>query len=270
MKSSTVSRIFWFTLWSVALLAMANPVKARVYNGDLDLSDAWGNYSVGSANATPAVRFPYMHCFEKAAKRHDVPLTLLLAVARGESDFNPSARSKANAHGLMQILWPGTAQHLGIHRLSQLYDPCTNADAGARYLKEMIQRYNGDLHLALAAYNYGPQRIQVDADEIPRGAEWYSGYIFRHLDYVLGSGVTRAPGEAMVLYSEEGKLELLTFGEPYRAEAFVQSLEEAQPDLRLDWFRNGVGEFRVVLLYDSRESFNKSLSRLSAAGFPVQ
>ena len=102
MKSGTVSRIFWFTLWSVALLAIAIPVKARVYSGDLDLSDAWGNYSAGSSNATPAVRFPYMHCFEKAAKRNDVPLTLLLAVARGESDFNPSARSKANAHGLMQ------------------------------------------------------------------------------------------------------------------------------------------------------------------------
>ena len=99
MKTDTVSRIFWFTLWSVALLAIAIPAKARVYTGDLDLSVAWGNYSAGSSNATPAVRFPYMHCFEKAAKQNNVPLTLLLAVARGESDFNPSARSKASCWG---------------------------------------------------------------------------------------------------------------------------------------------------------------------------
>lgn len=270
MRASAVSRIFWITLWMVALVAIAMPASARVYTGNVDLSSAWGDFRASGASAAPAVRFPYMHCFEKAAKRHAVPLTLLLAVARGESDFDPAARSKSNAHGLMQILWPGTAQHLGIHRLSQLYDPCTNADAGARYLKEMIQRYKGDLHLAIAAYNYGPQRIQIDADEIPQGAEWYSGYIYRHLNYVLGSGQRRAPGDAMILYSEQGKLELLTFGEPYRAAAFVQSLEQAQPDLRLDWFRNGVGEFRVVLLYDSRESFSDSLSKLSAAGFPVQ
>ena len=88
----------------------------------------------------------------------------------------------------MQILWPDTARHLGIYRLSQLYDPCTNIDAGARYLKELLGNYDDNLHLALAAYNYGPSRIAKDGFNIPSGAEWYSGYIYRHLNYVLGDG----------------------------------------------------------------------------------
>ena len=126
--------------------------------------------------------------FVPRPRRYDLPETLLLAVARGESDFEPTARSKANAHGVMQILWPTTARHLGIYRLSELYDPCTNIDAGARYLKELVARFDGNLHLALAAYNYGPERISADVANIPKGATWYSGYIYRHLDYVLGDG----------------------------------------------------------------------------------
>ena len=138
----------------------------------------------------------------------------------------------------MQILWPDTARHLGIYRLSDLYEPCTNIDAGARYLREMLDRYNGNLHLALAAYNYGPQRISADGNNIPSGATWYSGYIYRHLDYVLGSGSERKPPGGM-LYSDVGQSTLLTFGEPYRAEAFIARLESGAPSLSLDWFRRG-------------------------------
>ena len=193
--------------------------------------------------------------------------SLLLAVAqRRESDFETTARSRANAHGVMQILWPGTAKHLGIHRLSELYDPCTNIDAGARYLKELLARYSGDLHLALAAYNYGPRRIPINGGTIPTGANWYSGYIFRHLGYVLGSGDSRRPvGDS--LYSEIGQSTLVTFGEPYRAAAFVESLELKAPELNLDWFRRGTGSFEVVLTYADRDEFDASAARLQRAGF---
>lgn len=91
--------------------------------------------------------------FLVAALEYGLPESLLLAVARGESDCEARARSRANAHGVMQILWPDTAKHLGINRLSDLYEPCTNIDAGARYLKELLARYDGNVHLALAAYN---------------------------------------------------------------------------------------------------------------------
>jgi hypothetical protein len=168
----------------------------------------------------------------------------------------------------MQILWPDTARHLGIHRLSELYDPCTNIDAGARYLKELLARYNGNLHLALAAYNYGPRRIPVAGGAIPSGANWYSGYIFRHLNYVLGDGTPRKPlGDA--LYSELGQSTLVTFGEPYRAAAFVQRLEQEAPDLNLDWFRRGTGEFEVVMTYADRQEFDSSARMLRSAGFRV-
>jgi hypothetical protein len=168
----------------------------------------------------------------------------------------------------MQILWPGTAKHLGIHRLSDLYDPCTNIDAGARYLKELLAHYDGNLHLALAAYNYGPGRIAQDGSAIPSGANWYSGYIFRHLNYVLGTNQAR-PAVADTLYSAIGQSTLLTFGEPYRAEAFIERLEARSPGLSLDWFRRGTGEFEVVMTYVSREEFDRSARQLESAGFRV-
>ena len=148
----------------------------------------WQAFAATGAQSRPAVVFPYAHCFERAAADHQLPETLLLAVARGESDFKPRARSDANAYGLMQILWPGTAKHLGLNRLSDLLEPCTNVEAGARYLKELLEHYRGNLHRALAAYNYGPSRIPVSGDKLPDGAVWYSAYILRHLDYVLKGG----------------------------------------------------------------------------------
>ena len=227
---------------------------------------AWRSYKNSQAHLQPAYRFPHATCFGAAALEYDLPLTLLLAVARGESDFEATARSRANAHGVMQILWPDTARHLGIYRLSQLYDPCTNIDAGARYLRELVDQYSGNLHLALAAYNYGPRRIPKDGVDIPTGANWYSGYIFRHLNYVLGGAKgAKPPGDT--LYSELGQTTLLTFGEPYRAAAFIARLEQRAPDLSLDWFRRGTGEFEVVMTYADRDEFDRSASVLHGAGF---
>jgi hypothetical protein len=230
---------------------------------------AWNNYLARDTAIEPRYRFPHSTCFRTAALAHGLPETLLLAVARGESDFEPAARSKANAHGVMQILWPTTANHLGIYRLSELYDPCTNIDAGARYLKEMLARFDGNLHLALAAYNYGPERIAANPDDIPSGANWYSGYIFRHLGYVLGDG-TGGARPATSLYSELGQSTLVEFGEPYRAAAFVGRLEEIAPGVQLDWFRKGVGQFSVVMRYESREQFDQHATLLARAGFPVE
>lgn len=254
---------------SVMFLAIASIVYsllAAANSTDADFNSAWRNYKSSQTHLEPAYRFPHTTCFGAAALQYDLPLTLLLAVARGESDFEETARSRANAHGVMQILWPGTAKHLGIHRLSELYDPCTNIDAGARYLKELLAQYSGNLHLALAAYNYGPRRIPVSGENIPDGANWYSGYIYRHLTYVLGSGTSAKPtGDA--LYSELGQSTLVSFGEPYRAAAFIAQLEKHAPDLSLDWFRRGTGEFEVVMTYADREDFDRSAASLRRAGF---
>jgi len=230
---------------------------------------AWQAYLQTGTALKPRYRFPHANCFRAAALAYDLPETLLLAVARGESDFDPTARSRANAHGVMQILWPITAHHLGIYRLSELYDPCTNIDAGARYLKELLTRFDGNLHLTLAAYNYGPERISANVSKIPSGARWYSGYIYRHLDYVLGDAQAQKQ-VGQNLYSELGRSTLVNFSEPYRAAAFVDRLEQRAPELQLDWFRKGVGKFSVVLIYENRSQFDSSATALALAGFPIK
>ncbi len=256
-------------LLALILLLGTPGMAVHATRSDVDPDSAWQAYLRSDTGIEPSYRFPHATCFSAAALAHGLPETLLLAVARGESDFEATARSKANAHGVMQILWPSTANHLGIYRLTELYDPCTNIDAGARYLKELLQSYDGNLHLALAAYNYGPARIARDGSNIPSGANWYSGYIYRHLDYVLGDRSKMKPtGEH--LYSDLGRSALVSFAEPYRAAAFVSRLEQHAPELRLDWFRKSVGRFEVILIYEDRDEFARSANLLAQIGFPLQ
>ena len=113
-------------------------------------------WAVGTLAATPT--YPFESCFRIASQMHHVPLDLLLAVAATESNWDPTARSHANAHGVMQIQWPGTARHLGVRRVSELYNPCLNIELGARYLRELLDSNDGDVARALASYNYGPTR----------------------------------------------------------------------------------------------------------------
>ncbi len=127
--------------WTATVVSKTDPSIDRGA-----LAVRWQSYAASAQETRPALDFPYAHCFKRAANAHGLPETLLVAVARGESDFKPRARSKANAYGLMQILWPDTAKHLGLEKLSEVLDPCTNVDAGARYLKELQQRYDGDLN----------------------------------------------------------------------------------------------------------------------------
>lgn len=260
------TRIIRTSILVVGFITAFLTFSANAVTRHAELTASWRSFATDQTSSEPAYQFPHATCFRASAQQHDLPESLLLAVARGESDFEETARSRANAHGVMQILWPGTAKHLGIHRLSDLYDPCTNIDAGTRYLKELLKTYDGNLHLALAAYNYGPSRIAKNAASIPDGAVWYSGYIYRHLNYVLGNNgtVKKAPD---TLYSDIGQSTLITFGEPYRAEAFILRLEKNSPDLSLDWFRRGTGEFEVVLTYASREEFDNSARLLGGAGF---
>jgi hypothetical protein len=259
---TTAAICFGFVLSAGVVAATASP------DAEANPEAAWQSYLRNDTGLEPVYRFPHANCFRAAAATYGLPETLLLAVARGESDFEPTARSRANAHGVMQILWPTTANHLGIYRLTELYDPCTNIDAGARYLQELLARFDGNLHLALASYNYGPERISADPDDIPSGASWYSAYIFRHLNYVLGDRAPARPaGEH--LYSDLGRSTLVSFAEPYRAAAFVEGLEQRAPELQLDWFRRGVGKFAVVLSYEDREQFSASARLLEQAGFPL-
>ncbi len=215
----------------------------------------------------PALEFPYAQCFSRAATAHDLPETLLLAVARGESDFEPQARSKANAIGLMQILWPGTAKHLGLEQLSEVLDPCTNVDAGARYLKELQRRYQGNLHRTLAAYNYGPARIPVSEGRLPDGAVWYSAYIMRHLDYVLNGSNKARSGTSASAMRNRTACSLSIFPVPTVQPRSLTALQPEFGELRLDWFRRAEGGFDVVVLFANDAERSRGQQLLDSMGF---
>lgn len=153
----------------------------------------------------------------------------------------------------MQIQWPGTAGDLGFTSKTQLLAPCANIRAGGRYLRMLLDRYQGDIHLALAAYNYGMGRIKQGMRKLPDGAAWYSGYIYDHLQYVLSRVATAIPQE----YTESRKKRIIVFNDPDRAGNFAKLLRMKIPELRFDWFRMGLGRFQVVLRYTKEEELKK-------------
>ncbi|NQT70406.1 MAG: lytic transglycosylase domain-containing protein [Desulfobacteraceae bacterium] len=98
----------------------------------------------------------YDHLITGASKREEVSFALLKALIKTESNFNPEAVSRAGAKGLMQIM-PVNIKDLNI---KDPFDPRENIMGGALYLKQLIKRFNGELPLALAAYNAGPNAVE--------------------------------------------------------------------------------------------------------------
>ncbi len=119
------------------------PKKFHTFKKALDLSRSLNSESIHGT-------------VDEKAKQHNIDPQLVKAVIRAESNWNPYAVSPKGALGLMQLM-PSTAALLGV---SNPFDPLENIDGGVRYLKYLIERFNGNLILALAAYNAGPKIVE--------------------------------------------------------------------------------------------------------------
>jgi soluble lytic murein transglycosylase-like protein len=167
-------RLPGFAITLIICVLSAIPVRAQISrsvdeDGDVvytnpALTDGPATAKPGSSavvvravSATPLKAAPIEldTMVQKTAEKHHVDPDLVRAVIATESNWNASAVSRKGALGLMQLI-PGTAQRLGV---GNAFDPAQNVDAGVRYLGMLLERYNGDLNKALAAYNAGPGAV---------------------------------------------------------------------------------------------------------------
>jgi len=121
------------------------------------------NLKSGRSQASSASQGSVMEKIERIAKSYGVDADLVREVVRAESNFNPNAVSRAGAKGLMQLM-DGTARSL---KVTDSFDPEQNLKGGTKYLRDLLRKYDGNVKVALAAYNAGPgrvDRLDIDSD----------------------------------------------------------------------------------------------------------
>ncbi len=113
------------------------------------------------------------------ASRHEVDPALVKAIIMAESGYNPNAVSKKGAKGLMQLM-PSTAQALGVE---DAFNPEQNISGGVRYFKQLVNRFDGDVKLALAAYNAGSKKVRHYQGVPPyKSTHYYIEKVFKYYE----------------------------------------------------------------------------------------
>ncbi|MCZ6711882.1 MAG: lytic transglycosylase domain-containing protein, partial [Gammaproteobacteria bacterium] len=209
--------------------------------------------------------YPYLSCFEVASRLHNVPLDVLLAVAATESNWDPDARSDANAHGIMQIQWPGTARHLGVTRVSELYNPCLNIELGARYLLQLMDDNGGNIERSLAAYNYGPTRIAA-LRQLPQGASEYVATVNEHRKRInattrrkVGNAADRSPHAR----------DVVRFDSSLRARRYARSIGKRVSNAEFTTQRVADGSYAVIMNVKAGGLSMGDLNALEKLGWPT-
>ena len=147
------------------------------YCSPLNLKGRSGHVAPGSSLYLKRQAAKYDRLIQYYGVRYNIDPHLILAVIRIESAFNPSAVSQRGAQGLMQLM-PGTAKEL---KVKNPFDPEENISGGTRYLRSLLDTFQQDLRLALAAYNAGPTIVRKDwaGPEYPETVQ----YVKRVLNY---------------------------------------------------------------------------------------
>lgn len=147
----TVQQILGFTPQTDA------PVDTSPVADTFTSSSSSANTTAANATSSGSVPSPenLEEYFKEASETYGVDINLLKAIARQESNFNPSATSSAGAMGVMQLM-PSTAKGLGV---TNAYDAQENIMGGAKLMAQNLKKYNGDVSLALAAYNAGSGNV---------------------------------------------------------------------------------------------------------------